>query len=185
MNRDVLLLTLVVSFFDDLGVESSRCLRISNAQQAACPPARSNRALHGFSLVERKDERPLRKEGGTPANFSIGVELYWLASCVASADGAVVVIRPSSKNQWNVTEKSIEKSNKKASKNRLKIDHKSTKNRWKSRSGGGLGGFSLSSASWEALGRPLRAKSWPTWRQVGSRNWAKINKNSMQKSIKK
>ena len=32
----------------------------------------------------------------------------------------------------------------------------------------GLGGFSLPSASWEAFGRPLRAKSWPTWRQVGS-----------------
>ena len=50
-------------------------------------------------LLQREGERPLRKEGGTLANFYIGVEMYWLASCVASAGGAVVVIRPSSKNQ--------------------------------------------------------------------------------------
>ena len=52
-------------------------------------------------LLQREGERPLRKEGGTPANFYIGVEMYWLASCVASAGGAVVVIRPSSKVNIN------------------------------------------------------------------------------------
>ena len=52
-------------------------------------------------LLQREGERPLRKEGGTLANFYIGVEMYWLASCVASADGAVVVIRPSSKAKIN------------------------------------------------------------------------------------
>ena len=50
-------------------------------------------------LLQREGERPLRKEGGTLANFYIGVEIYWLASCVESAGGAVVVVRPSSKNQ--------------------------------------------------------------------------------------
>ena len=74
---------------------------LSNAQQAASPPARLHRALHGFSLLQRKGGRPLWKEGGTLANFYIGVEMYWLASCVASADGAVVVIRPSSKAKIN------------------------------------------------------------------------------------
>ena len=58
---------------------------LSNAQQAACPPARLNRALHGFSLLQRKGERPLRKDGGTPANFYIGVGMRWLASCVAAS----------------------------------------------------------------------------------------------------
>ncbi len=49
--------------------------------------------------VSKQKRIAFRKEGRTLANFQIGVEMYWLGPCVASADGAVVAIRPSSKNQ--------------------------------------------------------------------------------------
>ena len=45
---------------------------------------------------------PLGKKGERSPIFKLGVEMYWLASCVASVDGAVVVvIRPSSKAKIN------------------------------------------------------------------------------------
>ena len=94
-------------------------------------------------LTVRKEERRLRKEGGTLANFLFGMisrvcavlRTIWLASCVASAGGEVVIIRPSIKKQWKNIEKLIdhllkfiEKCMKNYWKNQPKINQKSTKN---------------------------------------------------------
>ena len=52
-------------------------------------------------------------------------------------------------------------------------------------SGGGLGGFSLPSASWEAFGRPLKAKLWPTRTQHGVKLALKTEQKSMNKLTKR
>ena len=69
----------------------------------------------------------------------------------------------------------------KSRKHPSKVNQTSFQNWWKSRPGGGQGGWWLPSPSWEAFGMAPERFLRPTWR--GLQNRGQIEKTSMQKSM--
>ena len=138
-SGDPMILSLILWSYDPMILWSWLVIRWS------CDPA---------ILTVRKEERRLRKEGGTLANFYL--DWFWDLGGSWEPFGLrralqVLVVRWWSFDQaakineksMNHLVKKLRKISEKSTKNQPKIDQKSTKNRWKSRSGGGLGGFSL------------------------------------------